>query len=312
VTTERSTPEETDDRVQEAWKALYADRRTLEVSTAAFDPRKLGVGSSPFLGDISSSMLTIPSVRPRNANNVPLTTLELQRRRYMYRLCGLGVPANGWCRVRGVRQYLEIGTTLEVTGASQEQWKFHVRKQVKSPNWSFQDGNVSWHLRFIKCGPYDTKAPPFGTTFGNPATVRQLQEGTDAALLYDVLPPLYVPPNGGLPPGDGVGSLGTFRDIRYGWEKGALDTLDVAYTGPGTIVLIATVLQTDPATRPTYPDRMDTSILEEEDRFVIEYERQQTPVPTFYTGIAGAILADVGPLQNNVFPISPVTRSVHR
>lgn len=236
--------------------------RLVEVSSAQFDPDREGVGSSASRGDNSNVGIKIPIGATTGQGN-----------RYLFRLCGVVVPSRHVIRLRGIRQLLTIGTSLDVeTLDPMSCLHYPIEKQVVSPWWAFADGNVSWHLRMRKgaVGPPDADSP-FGSTGGTTGTLLPGGspgiEGTGPALLYTapafvgIVPTPYLPPGRGDPPGDPVvGSLAQWYDAnRFPWSsQAAADDLDVSLEGPGELDFFASVRQTNPLTRPQMPELFTT------------------------------------------------------
>jgi hypothetical protein len=264
----------------ERFKGARAKDRWLgEVSTQSPDPTMQGIGSSPGLGDWTSSTVTVP----------PQPTLSTPTR-YLIRLCGYTLQQGKKARVQSLRQYAEIGQDVVVAGSSPYVWT--ARKDVTSSNWSFIDGNLSWHLRFHPTPrgnsvPIDPLAP---TLLGQSLDYW----GTQPGLLYTLGHPGfaagYVPPAGGVPPGYGLGPFGTFRDLRFPWGLEVTD-LALPIVGPGTIALWVSVWQGDPTTRPAMAPVTAAQALtmRPEDQFVIQWPN------ALYTRVGGAILLDLSP-----------------
>lgn len=239
----------------------------LEVSSATSDDDLIGVGSTPYLGDIG-----------RTGVHVPPELTTTQDNRYLIRLCGVQVPTGGKIVIRGIRQLATIRGQLTVgSGASAVTTTFE--REVESPLWSFPDGNISWHLR-----SQITEQAPFGCDAAQEPGTSPSMQGIDAALLY--LPTGLVPykaPHGGQPLGEPVGSLGTWRDMRFPWT--ATDwSLEWLLCGPCKVVLYASVHQPNAAARAAanYP-ALDG--MREEDKFLSSF--YSTCV---YGRVAGSII----------------------
>lgn len=257
--------------------ALHADdprwdcRNVIELSSAALDTDKFAVGSSPFFGDAGGTGIAVPAAPTTALNN-----------RYLFRLCGVDIPAGRAVIIRALRQLATIRQveTLEPGGFLRP-----VELEVTSPLWSFVDGNVSWHLRRkgqnIHRREFDAAQTP-GTS---PA-----MDGLDSALLY--VPPLapYTAPGGGLPPGSGagMGDLATFRDMRDPWNN-AQWNLEVLVRGPGAVVFYASVRQTDPDTRGPALVVADPGAMRPEDRFLATFQDAR------YGRVAGGMIVETLP-----------------
>lgn len=247
------------------------------VSSAQLDPRRAIIGGSPAAGDRTSTGIEVPAA-PTLAQN----------RRYLFRLCGVNVPNRTVCVVRHLRQLLYIGTDLETEqDQPSEQWRIEV--PVTDPLWSFPDGNVSWHLTAMTPHKPDTRIG--NTTIGQPVSYRS--DALDSVLLYTPGTPdptSYWPINGGVPYGQPVGGLGTFRDMRFPWT-GRSDYLGLQVEGPCLLVMYASVYQTDPDNRPNKPVGIETAGLRPEDLFVFNYPQAR------YTRIGGRMDTDLISLE---------------
>lgn len=245
----------------------------IEVVSSSRDSDKLGVGSTPFVGDVANTTVEIPAA----------ATVD-QAHRYLFRLCMFAVPSGRVAFVRGLRTYVSIRAEFDRV----ENDFPPLERSVDSPMWSFVDGNVSWHLRRMDPLFTSKNADPAGQLSGTSTQI----SGSDSALLY--LPPLvpYTPPARGLPPGDEVTYLGTWRDMRFPWTNPDLD-LHIPVPGPCTIGLFASVYQTDPATRAKLVAVANTDGWRDEDRFVMNMETVGATVR--YGHIAGAMTLELTP-----------------
>jgi hypothetical protein len=174
------------------------------------------------------------------------------------------------CIVHSVRQLLTIGTEIESNTAG---LTIPLELDVTSPTWHFVNGNVSWHLRFV-----NPKVQAFLRTFPDvpPFTLpfASGQDGTTTAILARSQAP-YRALNEGVPYGEPVRGLGTFRDIRYPWTQSSEPAaLGIEVLGPGDLVLFASVYQPDPELRPLPPVVLpapELAVLRPEDAFVLSY-----------------------------------------
>lgn len=203
----------------------------VEIASAASDEDATAVGTTPWSGDRSSTGLHIPPA--------PTTA---QTNRYLFRLCGVEIPVGYSILIKGLRQVATLRSTEEINGQPRI-----LEREIVSPLWRFQDGNISWHLRL--------QTQQFAPTVFDPAQIAGTSpdmRALDSGLLYR--PPLvpYVALGAGQPPGVSVGDLGTWRDIRYPWDESKW-TLSELVRGPGAVVFYASVHQPDPANRPQYP-----------------------------------------------------------
>lgn len=248
-------------------------RAVVEVATAAYDADALGVGTSPYLGDVATTGLHVP-VTPSTPND-----------RYLFRLCAAAVSERRGVRLRGIRtgitlrqEYLdaEAGTT------------FVFERETESLLWSFQDANVSWHLRWMNPSQsrrFAADADPAHLPAMSPSSW-----GLDSTLLYAPPAVVYAPLGGGLPPGRDVDYLGTWRDMRYPWKRTSWD-LDIPILGPGVVALYASVKQTNPTTRPQMPIFMNPIVggWRVEDQFLAQHTQ------AVYGHVAGALLLELYP-----------------
>lgn len=115
-----------------------------EVSSRAFDNSYdlIGVGGSPSRGDMS-----------RTGVYVPEYSTDDQTLRYLFRLCGVFVPAGQCIWLRGLRQAVTIravSTVAHSQGVEEAVTDlFVLEREVVSPFWAFVDGNISWHVRWV-------------------------------------------------------------------------------------------------------------------------------------------------------------------
>lgn len=238
-------------------------RPTFECVSAGADPDLLGVGSSPYVGDASATFLPVPEEPTPD-----------QRSRYLYRLVVVPVSAGQVAIIRGVRTYVGIRGTLD---------DVPYEIPVTTPNWKFTNGNYSFHVRRLGPAFYDSR---FSAT-QQPGTSPQTS-GSDSALLFNQLAAPYIPRGAGLPPGDGVDFLTTWRDMRYPWTAANWDLLRVPVPGPCTLVLYASIHQTDPETRPD-PADIPCDVLVPEDRFVANFTDAR------FGHVGGALLIELAP-----------------
>lgn len=251
-------------------------RRRIIISSLGADPSYSFVGSSPFPGDTGGLGLILP----------PDPTAE-PRFRYLCRLASLEVNPKTTCIIRHIREYLTIGQVV----TSQGNPDYIVERQVVTPHWHFNDGNVSWHLT--------TDALKSGSV--QPRTVRASNyspddRGLHAAILYRTLPTsvdpgsdTYRPLYGGLPPGDGVGGMGMMHDLRFPWRATRSENCGLPIiAGPCRVTLWASVRQTDVEQR-FVPELANTDGLEPEEVFLQNYRSAR------YWRVAGELVLDLYP-----------------
>lgn len=195
-------------------------------------------------------------------------------------------------RLVGIRQYAELIARLPARTAplasgtgSPAGSTVTFRKEITSPLWHPQDGNISWHVMILNKVQRDTR---------NPANTDGViyQDALSPSLLYQTLGP-YVPPNAGRPWGTPIGaSLGNIHELRYPWRTERSErVLDISIPVPCDVVLFASVRQNAPATNPVLAEGTVTTqqfaALSPEDQFVVAY-----PTLAQYGAIAGALVFD--------------------
>lgn len=234
----------------------------IEVASEAFDPDLTGIGSTPWSGDQASTGVRVPVAPTTDPGN-----------RYLFRLCGVEIPSGYAIMMRLLRQLVTIRQTDILNGEPRI-----IEREVESPFWRFQDGNVSWHLRLQK-QQFAPKTFDPAQVAGTSPEMRAL----DASLLYR--PPLvpYLALGAGQPPGTSVGAFGTFRDIRFPWQNQS-HSLSVLVKGPGAVVFYASVFQPDPDIRPLYPS---VAGMRPEDQFLGNFPR------AIYGRVAGAMVFQI-------------------
>ena len=230
-------------------------------------------------GSVSASRLPIPEAD---------TNLKKPFSRYLLALCGYNVSAGQSVRLLGYRQKLIIGTVFE-QGQGNAAVIITKEMPVATPDWAFPDGNVAWCFRFI---PGSRQVPRLNAEF-NPLNLGPNKttnpSGAFSALLYrDSSSPIYQPTSSGQPPGFAVEGVSTLYDVRNPWTNPNPITATLLH-GPGDIIMYASVMQTDPDTRPVWepPTGFDLGALVPEDRFVLAFPQ------TRYRAIAGAMILEV-------------------
>lgn len=256
-----------------------------EVSTVGFDENLQLVGNDPLVSPYNVG-LRVPSSP---------TTFSVPSTRYLFMLARAKFQAHERARLVGVRQLATIGTPISNGNEGSSLADYILEKQITSPFWRFQDGSISWHILRSK--------PGLTVPSGNPLNIDSVmfRDSDTPALLYETYTApfagggnaitAYVPPFGGrpLPNGDPLTpDLGGFHDIRYPWNAGQFDDIDIEIEGPCTISFYASVKQTDPASRTllvvpaSLPGGVDS--IPAEDAFVANF------VDTIYWRVAGALI----------------------
>lgn len=251
-------------------------RSRVEIVSRAWSEEKLGIGSAPWIGDVSDTFLSVPQ-----------TATTDQSHRYLFRLASAALAPGRAAVLCGIRQYAD----LRVLGnAAIECVQVPVYRQIRTPSWSFLDANISWHLRWEPM-LYSRTTPQIVDPAQTPDMSTSLK-GDSSALLIQSLGP-YVPPNAGMPPGGPVEHLGTWNDLRYSWDNTSWD-LHIPLHGPGRLVLYCSVHQTNPDTRcPIGVPAAGYGVLGPEDAFVAGYEGEELDV--FYGRVGGALVLDLLP-----------------
>lgn len=249
-------------------------RAVIELFTQSFDPDLLGIGSTPWLGDSSALGVRVPDNATRS-----------QAERYLIRLLQVEIDKKRAIVIRGIWQYATIRTVPQ--SRSTECGPVPVELEITSPGWHFQDGNISWHLRYEphRFSPESVNDP------AQPDGASPSMSGQDAALLY--VPPFlpYTPPGAGIPPGADVDLLGTWRDMRY-LDPTARE-LSIPVLGPGRVTFYASVHQTNAVTRCGL--NIPAGVGRPEDQFVSAFEELDTPLPVVYGRVAGGLAVELFP-----------------
>jgi hypothetical protein len=125
-------------------------------------------------------------------------------------LLAVPVPMGQCGIVKGVWQYLTIGQSV----ANDDGSTYVEQLPIETPNWSFQDGYVIWHLSVL----------PGRTRLDRIPSTHSLE---------------------------GFSGLGTWYDMRFKWGS-APNAVDLGprVKGPAVLVMWIEVLQTNPETRP--------------------------------------------------------------
>lgn len=268
-------------------------RRVVTYKTVGFSADRAGVGSSSLVGDAGVPYLTVPDFLPINGS------------RFLFLLCVASVAPGEVARLRRFRLTATIAQVAQVSitpepPADPDAWRYTVAREVVSPFWSFSDGNITYYLRVW--GP--NRSYPAGPALAQPSVQRALYATTPAllAMQYDPAVRLYVPPNGGLPPGGPLAGLDRISDQLGVWQDA--QHADFAVVGPAQVGIFASVKQTDPETRPylptgQYPIAAFSQGLRPEDEFLLSWGEYPTN-RVRYQGVAAAM-----ELEHEDFPLSP-------
>lgn len=201
---------------------------TFEVFSDGFDEALQGIGSDPYSGT-SAMGLRVPT----------LATPDVASR-YLFMCCGFELPENMKACVTGLRTYASLGVR-QSGGAS----PVVVEQEIITPNFSLPDGNVSWHLRKVNLSIDIAAGASDRDSFRHRMAKSPACLYETATLAADVpytSLTAYVPPNMGRPPGDSVGRLGTFHDLRFPWRLGWHNP-SIVIDDPGYYALFASVRQ---------------------------------------------------------------------
>lgn len=230
-------------------------RRRIELSASGIDDGLLGLSSDPFTQGVPQAPgLRVPSVL---TGDHPPT-----RPRYLFLLATRKILNT--CRLIGIRQGLTIGNFLNADAPS----TYPLELFVTSPTWKFVDGNVSWHL------VYEDNAQPNPHQLTITDTQNWAKDCSDSpAMLYSTFtngvvnvngaPILYMenltaytPPqlqNSWKPI---AGDLKNFYDLRFpytgdgAWRAFGGSDGGIWLEAGRRVSLYASILQTNPATRP--------------------------------------------------------------
>ncbi len=238
--------------------ACAADHRTKEVYTVGYDPDLAGFGSGPGKGNPFANHLTIPDA----------PTTDGTKDAYTFILAAESVPTGRRVRIRNYTQLLVLQARPQADDGSVVPQNL----TVTSPSWHFIDGRVTWSLRFIP-GIRKTFVPQ-GRIKANRGPSKSTNPYVAApALLYrDVVSGRYDSPMGGTFPGVDLIQPGTMYDLRNPYQGITQNLLDIPVEGPGDIVFMASVWQTNPSARPLpLLSAAQAAVLGPEDQFVFRF-----------------------------------------
>jgi hypothetical protein len=240
------------------------------------------IGSDPYNTNVYTG-LVVPST----------PSAAIDDARYLFLLArasfrsGEQSPEHCGVRLVGIRQYADLvaripaGETPLASGGPPEGSTVTFHKEIKSPFWHPQDGNISWHVMIVNTVSRDTRHPANSDGF-------TYQDDRSPTLLFQEPAP-YVPPNGGRPWGQPLAaSLGNIHELRYPWRTDRSErVLDIPIPTPCDVLFFASVRQSDPGLNPSITDCAAMSVLSEEDQFLVTFNNFVQ-----YGTIAGALVFD--------------------
>lgn len=255
----------------------WHSRNTIEIFPNSWDDFYVGVGSTPWQGDVGSigvQVLPDPSVDAHH--------------RQLSRQVAVPVPEGRGIRIIGIRQMVKIGVTLLSKPKDPDDACVTLFERSVVGDWHFADGCVSW---FVVRTQTEFSPALYGAVLDLPGRYPGLV-GIPTGLLFN--PPNagspYQPPNDGIPPGDPIGDLGVIRTIISPWLN-PVCCLDTYVYGPALVQCFVSVKQTDPKTRCIAPNISCTQYasLVPEDQFVISFPDAR------YTRVAMSLMFETIP-----------------
>ena len=249
----------------------------IETGSRGIDEYWRAIGSTSYPNSVDRTRILIPE--PRNTPGPAGSST-----RYVIRLAAHRVPPGRNVIVHGVRQYLDIGVQIDV-GRGQP---YILNQPIISPFWTFSDAIVTWHLVQQRTHEATTNSPGGFAPSDLPPGWSQELDSTNTGLI--ALNPFQGAGHQSLLLGEVPGtvypldSLGSFSDIRFPWISSANGSLGYVVEGNSIVALYATVLQTDPDTRPVLPAPEDIFSLNQEERFILANPNAR------YWSIAGSLI----------------------
>ncbi len=259
-----------------AIRRLLADERRYERTRAAHasqgtDNTLQLVASDPTrgLGRIGLRVPKLPTsiaspVTEQGAHTDPLGFDS----RYLFVLSSLEIAEGRRVRLRGMRFTWWLMADLGTPGTEVPSTHYFDIFEVKESAFRLPDGNVSLHLRFVSpgeapevqtpklaCPSFEyiySKGPALLFADGTAFPAANLDPVTGKPDFYTNLT-TYVPPAKGRPWGSpAAGGLGQRYDSFVPWrDSQGWSALDIGFTGPGTVMLQASVRQNNPEFPPT-------------------------------------------------------------
>ncbi|MHB8563332.1 MAG: hypothetical protein ACYDDA_05170 [Acidiferrobacteraceae bacterium] len=235
-------------------------RSRFEVATYGFDPDLCGIGSDPN-GSLTQAGLRVPKAPSGPAGG----GAGVIGARYLFQCCTVRLPPNRPLWLVGMAELLTMyEDTADGTPPIQPVEKLIGRSGSGDPRYHFVDATVSFHLRHVRSVPYPLWANQNVLTSqsfvwrwsDSPALVFETATFAAGDLNYNGTPDNYLtltgytPPWNGQPPGVDVGGFGTFNSIEHPWDNPAAQAIEpIEMSGPGALVLYASVWQTNPGAR---------------------------------------------------------------
>lgn len=264
-------------------RLLVRPSSVVELSGHGPNPARIGLGTSPWIGDLTDDLISIPPAPPAVPGSTP---------GYLVRICALDVRVDRLFRFRGFWQDVRLGfsQTNDVTG----QTSVYEIPQ-RDPYWQFPDGFITWMIR-VETGRVDNALvnPDVSPRVG----FLPYNAGSTASGVLYVAPfdgargsGLYLAPGGGIPPGSGLGAHGAMHSLRA-TSFGTAQTVstDIPIEGPARVTFYAYVVQHNAVNVLPAPtgSAATLTLLSREDQLLIAQ-------PTLaYTRIGGGMFGDLG------------------
>lgn len=283
---------------------VSSDDGIIETSTVGPSEFRQLVGSDPGRG-LGVPYLRVPSLASGPAN------------RYLFLLAYVGVPENERIVITDLRQRLDIGCNVGNNNMDGAVTFYPFPFPVTTDDWSFSDGNVSWHLTRVNpgtLGPYVNGATDAQAFNFRVATSPSLLYGTAtlANPLWYTTATAYTPPNGGQPYGQPLTTdLATWYDLRFPRNSqqasGNFKNRDIVVDGNCGVALWASVKQTgSDRTKPkagAIPNPLNSQLgITPEEGYILNYNGAQIGQTVSYWGVGGSILwRHAGPSRGRIY-----------
>lgn len=278
-----------DDPASDSGRARFPEklRAYSEQASCGVDSHSPGITSSIYGGPAAITGLRVPTLVSPN--------------RYVF-LCATRRVAYPGFIVHKVRQHVTLCFGLTTPAAGTTVW---VEQPQAAPMFQFVDGNVSWHLVVEPCQTALQRSSKEAASFSfyesdEPAllfedatwTAGNFNPLTGAPIVYDVGMATYVPP-GNIPTRwNPVPGYGCRNDVFAPWTSDTTVAVQVPVERDSNVKvsLYATVLQTNPSTRPTIAV---SASLGPDWQFVAQYPfADGTNTGVQYGRVAGAMLVE--------------------